>query len=136
SACFGAPFLARPPAVYAQMLGENIRRHHVDCWLVNTGWTGGGYGVGHRIDIKATRRIIQAILDGTLSKAEYRADPTFRAEVPTSCPGVPSEILVPRDRWADHEAYDATAASLVQMFRQNFAKFTDDISAEIARHGL
>jgi len=136
SACFGAPFLARPPAVYAQMLGENVRKYNVNCWLLDTGWTGGPYGVGHRIDIKATRRIVQAILDGTLAKAEYRSDPTFKADVPTSCPGVPSELLVPRDRWGDKADYDATAAKLVGLFRANFSKFTDGISAGIARHGL
>jgi phosphoenolpyruvate carboxykinase (ATP) len=135
SACFGAPFMARPPGVYASMLGESIQKHNVDCWLVNTGWSGGGFGVGERMDIGVTRAIVRAVLDGSLAKAECRTDPMWRLDIPTSCEGVPAEILDPRNTWADKDAYEKQVQDLIVLFRQNFAKFTDEDAVDISKHG-
>src|SRR5690606_23263359 len=123
STCFGAPFMPRHPAVYAKMLGEKIAKHGVNCWLVNTGWTGGEYGTGHRMPIAHTRALVNAALDGTLAKVETVKDPYFGLAMPTSCPGVPSEILNPRNTWADKDAYDAKAQDLVGRFIKNFEQF-------------
>ena len=131
SACFGAPFLPLPPMAYAQLLGERIARHGSDVWLVNTGWTGGPYGVGRRMSIAHTRAIISAALDGSLAQVATRPDPTFGFQVPTSCPGLPAEVLNPRTTWADPDAYDATARNLVERFRANFAKFADEVTPEV-----
>ena len=131
SACFGAPFLPLPPMAYAQLLGERIARHGSDVWLVNTGWTGGPYGVGQRMSIAHTRAIISAALDGSLAQVATRPDPTFGFQVPTSCPGLPAEVLNPRTTWADPDAYDATARNLVERFRANFAKFADEVTPEV-----
>jgi phosphoenolpyruvate carboxykinase (ATP) len=123
STCFGAPFMPRFPWVYGNLLKERIARGGVRCWLVNTGWTGGKYGTGSRMPIKATRALLNAALDGSLNAVEFRTDPNFGVEVPVSVPGVDSAILNPRDTWADKTDYDATAAKLVTLFTNNFAKF-------------
>ncbi len=123
STCFGAPFMPRHPSVYGNLLKERIAKGGVDCWLVNTGWTGGKYGVGKRMPIKATRALLNAALDGSLKNAEFRKDPYFGFEVPVAVPGVDSSILNPRETWADKDAYDAMAKKLVGLFINNFAKF-------------
>ena len=126
SACFGAPFLPQPPAVYARMLGEKLDRHGATVWLVNTGWTGGPFGFGHRMPITATRGLLHAALEGTLDDASFRRDPVFGFDVPTHVPGVDEHLLDPRGTWTDAAAYDAKAAELAGMFRDNFAaKFAD-----------
>jgi phosphoenolpyruvate carboxykinase (ATP) len=127
STCFGAPFMPRHPSVYGNLLKERIAKGGVCCWLVNTGWTGGKYGVGSRMPIKATRALLNAALDGSLNAAEFRTDENFGFEVPVSVPGVDSAILNPRDTWADKAEYDATAAKLVGLFIDNFAKFEDHV---------
>jgi phosphoenolpyruvate carboxykinase (ATP) len=131
STCFGAPFMPRHPSVYGNLLRELIARHNVDCWLVNTGWTGGAYGTGHRMPIKATRTLLSAALDGSLSHAEFRTDPNFGILVPVSVPGVDSGILDPRSTWADKQAYDAQAGRLVDMFVSNFAKFETHVESDV-----
>jgi phosphoenolpyruvate carboxykinase (ATP) len=123
STCFGAPFMPRHPSVYGNLLKERIARGGVSCWLVNTGWTGGKYGAGSRMPIKATRALLNAALDGSLNDVEFRMDENFGFEVPVSVPGVDSAILNPRDTWADKSDYDSTAAKLVDLFVKNFAKF-------------
>ena len=123
SACFGAVFLVWPPTKYAQMLGELLDRHKANVWLVNTGWSGGAYGVGKRMKLSHTRAMVRAALAGELDKAEFRTDPVFGLSVPTAIPDVPSAVLVPRDTWPDGPAYDAQAAKLAGMFRDNFSRF-------------
>ena len=123
SACFGAPFLPMHPGVYARMLGERIERHGASVWLVNTGWTGGPYGVGSRMKLSYTRAMVRAALAGALDRATFAKDPVFGVSVPTSVPDVPPEILVPRRTWADPAAYDAQARKLAQMFRENFEQY-------------
>jgi phosphoenolpyruvate carboxykinase (ATP) len=123
STCFGAPFMPRHPSVYGNLLRDLIAKHHVDCWLVNTGWTGGKYGVGRRMPIRATRRLLSAALDGSLNRVEYRRDPYFGFAVPVSVPGVEPHILYPVKTWANKAEFADTAKKLVQMFRQNFTKF-------------
>jgi phosphoenolpyruvate carboxykinase (ATP) len=123
STCFGAPFMPRHPSVYGNLLKERIAKGNVDCWLVNTGWTGGKYGVGKRMPIKATRALLNAALDGSLNGAEFRVDENFGFEVPVSVAGVDGAILNPRETWPDKAEYDATAAKLVKLFIDNFAKF-------------
>ncbi|MDX1500726.1 MAG: phosphoenolpyruvate carboxykinase (ATP) [Thermoanaerobaculia bacterium] len=125
SACFGAPFMPLHPGEYARMLGERLRRHGVSTWLINTGWTGGSHGAGHRIPLGETRRLVSAALSGELDAAPTRTDPVFRFEVPTAVEGVPPEILTPRDTWADAAAYDEKAARLAGMFRENFARYAE-----------
>ena len=127
STCFGAPFMPRHPSVYGNLLKERIAKGGVDCWLVNTGWTGGKYGVGNRMPIKATRALLNAALDGSLNQVEFRTDPNFGFQVPVSVPGVDAAILNPRDTWADKAAYDATAAKLVDLFNENFKQFADHV---------
>jgi phosphoenolpyruvate carboxykinase (ATP) len=123
SACFGAPFLPQPPAVYARMLGEKLDEHGSTVWLVNTGWTGGVYGVGERMNINHTRAMVRAALSGALNDVPTVTDPVFGLAVPTSCPDVPSEVLQPRGTWADPDAYDKQAAQLLAMFEQNYKAF-------------
>ncbi len=123
SPCFGQPFLPRPPKVYAQMLADKIAKHNANVWLLNTGWTGGKYGQGKRFDLKYTRAFVTAILNGTLAKATFSPDAIFGLPIPTSVDGVPSEVLQPRNTWADKSAYDAMARKLSQGFRDNAAKF-------------
>ena len=127
STCFGAPFMPRHPSVYGNLLKERIARGGVDCWLVNTGWTGGKYGVGHRMPIKATRALLDAALDGSLNDVAFRTDPNFGFKVPISVPGVDPSVLDPRGTWADTDAYDATAAKLVDLFNNNFAQFAEHV---------
>jgi phosphoenolpyruvate carboxykinase (ATP) len=131
STCFGAPFMPRHPAEYGNLLRDLIGLHQADCWLVNTGWTGGAFGVGNRMPIKATRALLAAALDGTLTNAEMRIDPHFRFRVPVSVPGVDTKILNPRDTWADKAAYDAQAKKLVGMFRENFKKFEAHVGPDV-----
>jgi phosphoenolpyruvate carboxykinase (ATP) len=131
STCFGAPFMPRHPTEYGNLLRELIGQHQADCWLVNTGWTGGAFGVGSRMPIKATRALLAAALDGTLANVEMRIDPHFRFRVPVSVPNVDAKILNPRDTWADKAAYDAQAKKLVQMFRDNFRKFEAQVGADV-----
>ena len=123
STCFGGPFMPLPPKVYAQMLGERLRQHNAQCWLVNTGWTAGPYGVGHRMSLPHTRAMVHAVLDGRLAQVEFITEPSFGFSIPTSCPGVPAEVLNPRSVWKDPAAYDAQAAMLAGKFRENFEKF-------------
>ena len=123
STCFGAPFMPRHPSVYGNLLKERIAKGGVQCWLLNTGWTGGKYGVGKRMPIKATRALLNAALDGSLNDAEFRKDPNFGFDVPVAVPGVDSAILDPRSTWADRDDYDRTAGKLVQLFVDNFAQF-------------
>jgi len=127
STCFGAPFMPRHPSVYGNLLKERIAKGGVDCWLVNTGWTGGQYGVGHRMPIKVTRALLNAALDGSLKNVEFRTDPNFGFQVPVSVPGVDANILNPRETWADKDAYDRQAKKLVQMFIDNFAQFAEHV---------
>jgi phosphoenolpyruvate carboxykinase (ATP) len=131
STCFGAPFMPRHPSVYGNLLKERIARGAVSCWLVNTGWTGGKYGTGTRMPIRATRALLNAALDGSLNGARFRTDENFGFEVPVGVPGVDSAILDPRDTWADKGAYDETAAKLVKLFNDNFAKFEAHVDAGV-----
>ncbi|MBN1121322.1 MAG: phosphoenolpyruvate carboxykinase (ATP) [Anaerolineae bacterium] len=135
SACFGAPFLPLHPKRYADLLGEKIKKHNVDVWLVNTGWTGGPFGVGHRMALKDTRSIIRAILDGSLAEVETRRDPIFGLYVPVSCPNVNEEILDPRQTWDDPEAYDRKACELAERFKENFKNYRDVAGEEIEAAG-
>jgi phosphoenolpyruvate carboxykinase (ATP) len=127
STCFGAPFMPRHPSIYGNLLKERIAKGGVDCWLVNTGWTGGKYGTGNRMPIKVTRALLDAALDGSLKDAEFRRDANFGFMVPAAVPGVPADILDPRATWADKAAYDATARDLVRQFVENFAQFADHV---------
>jgi phosphoenolpyruvate carboxykinase (ATP) len=127
STCFGAPFMPRHPSVYGNLLKQRIAKGGVDCWLVNTGWTGGKYGVGKRMPIQATRALLNAALDGSLKNAEFRKDPNFGFDVPVRVPGVDDSILDPRSTWKDSEEYDRTAAKLVDLFVENFAQFADEV---------
>ncbi|MHC4977065.1 MAG: phosphoenolpyruvate carboxykinase (ATP) [Planctomycetota bacterium] len=131
SPCFGGPFLPRHPHVYADMLAERVDKHNADVWLVNTGWSGGPYGTGSRMSLTHTRAMITAVLDGSLSKAQFETDPVFGLSIPTSCPNVPGEVLNPRNTWADKDAYDAKARDLASRFRDNDTKFemSDDVRA-------
>ena len=131
STCFGAPFMPRRPEVYGQLLRDKIASHGATCWLVNTGWTGGAYGTGSRMPIKATRALLTAALDGTLSSVPFRKDPNFGFEVPVSVPGVADILLDPRRTWDDAEAYDAQAAKLVRMFADNFAQYEAHIGDDV-----
>lgn len=135
SAAFGAPFLPRPPTVYAKLLGERLTRHRADCWLVNTGWSGGPYGVGQRMSIGITRALLAAALDGKLASAEFVPDPVFQILVPKSCPGVPADVLWPRNTWQDKAAYDAKARELGMKFRDNFKEFEGIAPAEVKAAG-
>ena len=131
STCFGAPFMPRKPSVYGNLLKERIAKGGVKCWLVNTGWTGGKYGVGSRMPIKVTRALLNAALDGSLNTAEFRIDPNFGFEVPVAVAGVDSTILDPRQTWSDKAAYDETARTLVSQFVENFAQFADDVDPSV-----
>jgi phosphoenolpyruvate carboxykinase (ATP) len=131
STCFGAPFMPRRPEVYGKLLQAKVAEHGSDCWLVNTGWTGGAYGTGERMPIKATRALLSAALDGTLAAGEFRRDPNFGFDVPVACPGVDDTLLDPRGTWDDPAAYDAAAAKLVAMFSDNFAQYTPHIDDDV-----
>jgi phosphoenolpyruvate carboxykinase (ATP) len=131
SACFGAPFLPRPAATYASLLGEKLRRHQSACWLVNTGWAGGPFGVGNRMKLPYTRAMLNSALSGELSAVPTETHPIFKVAVPVSCPGVPAHFLDARGMWPDKEAYDRAARDLSARFNKNFAKF-NGVSQEIA----
>ncbi len=131
STCFGAPFTPRHPSVYGNLLRELIAAHGVDCWLVNTGWTGGKFGVGRRMPIKVTRTLLSAALDGSLKNASFRTDPYFGFSVPTSMPGVEPHLLYPFKTWKDKADFDATARKLVKMFQDNFVKFESHVDADV-----
>jgi phosphoenolpyruvate carboxykinase (ATP) len=131
STCFGAPFMPRRPEVYGKLLQKKIAQHGSECWLVNTGWTGGAYGTGSRMPIKATRNLLTAALTGQLSRGEFRTDPNFGFEVPRSADGVADLLLEPRRTWADKDAYDAQAKKLVDMFARNFARYLDHIDEDV-----
>ena len=135
SACFGAPFMPRHPGEYAAMLVERLERDDVPVWLVNTGWTGGPYGTGERMNIAHTRSMVRAALDGALDDVPTRLDPNFGVAVPLSCPDVPAKFLDPRATWADGAVYDAAARRLTTMFRENFADYADGVGAAIAAAG-
>ncbi len=135
STCFGAPFLPLPPSRYATMLGEKIARHGARVWLVNTGWTGGPYGVGRRMKIGYTRAMIRAALSGALDHVGYERDAMFNVDVPTSCPDVPPEVLKPRTTWSSAADYDAQAKKLAQMFADNFAAFADAVTPAVRGAG-
>jgi phosphoenolpyruvate carboxykinase (ATP) len=135
STCFGGPFMVHHPMVYARLLGEKIQKHGSNCWLVNTGWTGGAYGEGSRMKISHTRAMVDALLSGVLEDVEYQADPIFGVLVPQSCPGVPTEVLNPRSTWADPAAYDEQAQKLAAMFKDNFAQFADEVPPEVLAAG-
>jgi len=136
STCFGAPFLALPPTTYSDLLAKKIRQHKASCWLVNTGWSGGGYGVGSRIKIAYSRAMVNAALEGKLDKVKFARDPIFGLEVPSECPGVPAEVLSPRNTWADKSAYDAKARELVALFEKNFQQFVQMVPAEVRAAGM
>jgi len=131
SPCFGGPFLVWHPTKYAELLANKLRKHGAQTWLVNTGWSGGGFGVGSRMSLKHTRSIIDAIHSGALDHATTVVDPIFGVEIPTECPNVPSEILVPRNTWVDKAAYDAQAGKVASLFRENFKKYEQQASDEI-----
>ena len=141
SACFGAPFLPLHPTVYAEMLGEKIRGGsrlgdgNINVWLVNTGWTGGPYGEGQRMELTYTRAMIKAALEGKLNGIEYRKHPVFGLQIPSSCPDVPNALLNPRDTWPNEEAYDERAAYLAGLFQRNFKKYADKASDAIVAAG-
>jgi phosphoenolpyruvate carboxykinase (ATP) len=138
STCFGAPFMPRHPAEYGNLLKELISRHGVECWLVNTGWTGGAYGTGKRMPIKATRALLSTALSGELNKVDFRIDPNFGFAVPVAVAGVETGILDPRSTWSDAAAYDVQADKLVSMFIANFTKFEEhvDIGVRDAAPGM
>lgn len=131
SACFGAPFMPLHPTVYAELLAYKITTHGAAVWLINTGWTGGEYGIGHRMSLKHTRRIINAVLNGELETVPFVEEPFFGLMIPTEVPDVPSEILNPRNTWADAAAYDGKATALAKMFKDNFARFADRANPDI-----
>ena len=135
SACFGAPFLPQHPTVYAALLGDRIQRHGARVWLVNTGWTGGRYGVGSRMQLAHTRAMLEAALNGELEGSPSTVDPVFGLHIPTRVPGVPDSVLLPRGTWSDGAAYDAAAAELAAMFKRNFARFADDASEAVRAAG-
>jgi len=132
SACFGAPFLPLHPGEYASMLGKKIRAQKVNVWMINTGWSGGAYGTGSRIKLPYTRAMITAALEGKLDNVEYEAHPVFGMMMPKTCPGVPSEILNPRNTWADKDEYDTKAKDLAKQFIKNFEKYASGASEETA----
>jgi phosphoenolpyruvate carboxykinase (ATP) len=135
SPCFGGPFLVWHPMKYAELLAERIQRHGANVWLVNTGWSGGAFGVGKRLKLGLTRAMIDGIHSGQLAGAPRQPDPIFGIETVTQCPGVPSEVLVPRNTWADEAAYDATARKLAQLFRENFCQYEGGVRPEVREAG-
>ena len=133
STCFASPFIPRAPQVYARMLGDRMRQHGTQCWLVNTGWSGGAFGTGKRMSLKYTRAMVNAALDGSLADVGFTVEPAFGLSIPVSCPGVPAELLNPRHAWKDKAAYDAQAELLARKFQENFAKFK--VPAEVSAAG-
>jgi phosphoenolpyruvate carboxykinase (ATP) len=135
STCFGAPFMPLPPTVYASLLGKRLLEHKSDVWLVNTGWTGGPYGVGSRMKIAYTRAMVRAVLDGALASVPMVTDPVFGLQMPTSCPDVPAAVLNPKSTWANASDYEAKAAELAAKFKANFQQFADKAPAEVTKAG-
>jgi phosphoenolpyruvate carboxykinase (ATP) len=135
SACFGAAFLSLHPGVYAEMLGKRLEEHGSRVWLVNTGWTGGPYGTGERMKLSYTRAMVRAALAGQLDDAEMATAPFFNLQIPTSVPGVPGEVLNPRDTWPDKDAYDAKARELADAFCKNFEQFADRVPESVRDAG-
>jgi phosphoenolpyruvate carboxykinase (ATP) len=136
SPCFGGPFLPLHPMRYARLLGEKLARHEATCWLVNTGWTGGPYGVGQRMRIGVSRAVVAAAMSGGLQTARFTPDPVFKILVPDACPGVPAELLRPRDTWAQRDAYDAKARELAALFRANFEQYAAACTPEVRAAGV
>ncbi len=136
SACFGAPFMPRHPSVYARLLGEFMHRHRVRCWLLNTGWSGGGYSVGERMPLALTRALLHAALAGELDRVPMRVHPAFGLAMPAACPGIDPALLDPRQSWADGRAYDEAAAIVADLFAKNFERFRPQVTPEIAAAGL
>jgi len=135
SSCFGSPFMALPPSVYANLLRQKIRDHEVDCWLVNTGWTGGPYGVGKRMEIAYTRAMVRSAIVGSLNKTSFEVEPMFGLLIPQYCDGVPKEILNPKNTWKDGAEYDRKAKELAAAFAENFEQFASDVPKEVAKAG-
>jgi phosphoenolpyruvate carboxykinase (ATP) len=135
SACFGAPFMALKPSVYADLLGKKIAEHDVQAWLINTGWSGGPHGVGERMKLPYTRAIVRAVLNGDLDGVPTTEDPIFGLQVPETCPDVPTEVLRPRSTWQDPGAYDDQARKLAGMFVENFKRFETDVLKEVRAAG-
>ena len=135
STCFGAPFMPLHPTVYAKMLGERMAKHGTSCWLVNSGWSGGPYGEGHRMKIDITRALLAAAFGGALNEVSFRPDPMFNVLIPDSCPGVPQEVLIPKSTWRDKAAYDRKAAELASRFQSNFAPYVDYAGPEVRAAG-
>ncbi|HHJ53225.1 MAG TPA: phosphoenolpyruvate carboxykinase [Caldithrix abyssi] len=135
STCFGAPFMPQHPSVYAKLLGEKIEKHGVTCWLVNTGWTGGAYGEGHRISIQHTRALLNAAIAGKLKDVKFVEHPVFGLQMPTECPGVPAEILNPKNTWKDPAAYDKKAKELARRFRDEFKQYEEFVSEKVIQAG-
>jgi phosphoenolpyruvate carboxykinase (ATP) len=135
SPCFGAPFLPLPPSYYANVLEGKIKQHDCRVWMINTGWTGGPYGVGSRIRIPYTRAMLNAALEGALDDVEYVTDPVFGLSIPTSVPGAPSDLLDPRATWSDTAAFDADARRLAGMFAKNFTKYADGVDDAVVASG-
>lgn len=135
SACFGEPFLPLHPSKYAELLGDRISKHRASVWLVNTGWTGGAYGVGERISLPYTRAMVTSALDGSLAAVATRIDDTFGLEVPVSCPSVPDDVLDPQSTWADKGAYTEQAKGLAARFRENFTKYEQYVTPEVVSAG-
>ncbi|HEU5361210.1 MAG TPA: phosphoenolpyruvate carboxykinase (ATP) [Candidatus Deferrimicrobiaceae bacterium] len=136
STCFGGPFMALHPSVYAKLLGEKIAKHRSRVWLINTGWTGGPYGIGKRIPLPQTRAMLEAALSGRLNDVETRDEPFFGLRVPKACPGIPSKMLDPRSTWTNRKAYDEQARNLAAMFEKNFAQFADQVSQDVKNAGV
>ena len=135
STCFGAPFMTLHPTVYAELLGEKMAKHNVNCWLINTGWSGGPYGVGSRMKIGYTRAMVTAALNDSLAKVETEVDPVFGVHVPTSCPNVPANVLNPRNTWEDKASYDDYALKLAGMFKKNFKEFESHVPKDVLAAG-
>jgi phosphoenolpyruvate carboxykinase (ATP) len=133
SACFGAPFMALPPSTYARLLGERIAAHEVNCWLVNTGWSGGPYGIGERMPIAYTRALVDAAIQGKLEGVSFEEEPYFGLRIPTTCPGVPEQILRPRDTWTDSGAYEEKARELAARFQKQFAPFAENVDEDVRK---
>lgn len=132
STCFGGPFMVLNPTVYGELLREKIVKHNVSCWLVNTGWSGGPYGIGSRMKIAYSRALVNAALDGTLNAGAFEKDAFFSLDIPTACPGVPAEVLNPRNTWSDKSMYDETARKLVGMFKENFRQYAEHVTADVS----
>jgi phosphoenolpyruvate carboxykinase (ATP) len=135
STCFAAPFLPLPPARYAEMLHDRLRRHRSEVWLVNTGWTGGSYGQGSRIKLAHTRALVRAAFQGNLAKARFIPDPIFGVGIPEACPGVPPELLQPRNTWNNPAEYDKQARQLAGLFQENFKKFSAAVAEDVRQAG-